>query len=130
VLRAETLETILVVDDTAAVLKLIAAILEAANFHVLQANSGASAVKVAAFLPIRSAPWRTCNWGERSCYRDKGTRPGAHTMNSSRSGRMLTPTSRSSNRPGKNTQSYSQCARSIEAVQKAEAVAVRELTTL
>jgi two-component system, cell cycle sensor histidine kinase and response regulator CckA len=45
---AETLETILVVDDTDAVLKLIAAILEAANFHVLQANSAASAVKLAA----------------------------------------------------------------------------------
>lgn len=44
----QTLETILVVDDTDAVLKLVATILEAANFHVLRANSGPAAVKLAA----------------------------------------------------------------------------------
>ena len=44
----DTLETILVVDDTASVLNLVVEILESANFHVLHANSGAVAVKQAA----------------------------------------------------------------------------------
>jgi two-component system cell cycle sensor histidine kinase/response regulator CckA len=44
----EALETILVVDDTASVLNLVVEILEAANFHVLHARSGAAAVKLAA----------------------------------------------------------------------------------
>jgi DNA-binding NtrC family response regulator len=41
------LETILVVDDNEAVLKVVVAILEFANFHVLSADSGASALKLA-----------------------------------------------------------------------------------
>jgi hypothetical protein len=45
---AESLETILVVDDTDIVLNVVVAILEAANFHVLRANSGSGAVKLAA----------------------------------------------------------------------------------
>jgi two-component system, cell cycle sensor histidine kinase and response regulator CckA len=45
---AKSLETILVVDDIDAVLRLVVVILEAANFHVLQANSGTSAIKLAA----------------------------------------------------------------------------------
>ena len=44
----QTLETILVVDDTDIVLNLVVTILEAANFHVLRANSGPDAVKLAA----------------------------------------------------------------------------------
>ncbi len=42
------METILVVDDTGSVLKVVVAILEAARFHVLQADGGAKAVKMAA----------------------------------------------------------------------------------
>jgi DNA-binding NtrC family response regulator len=42
-----TLETILVVDDDAKVLKIVAAILKRANFRVLLANSGPDALKVA-----------------------------------------------------------------------------------
>jgi two-component system cell cycle sensor histidine kinase/response regulator CckA len=42
------LKTILVVDDIVPVLKVVAAILEGAHFHVLQANSGAEALKLAA----------------------------------------------------------------------------------
>jgi DNA-binding NtrC family response regulator len=43
----ETLETILVVDDYEAVLKIVAAILESANFRVLTAGSGAAALTLA-----------------------------------------------------------------------------------
>jgi DNA-binding NtrC family response regulator len=43
----ETLETILVVDDHEIVLQTVMAVLEQANFQVLSANSGASAVKLA-----------------------------------------------------------------------------------
>jgi two-component system cell cycle sensor histidine kinase/response regulator CckA len=43
-----TLETILVVDDVDIVRKAVVAVLESANFNVLSANSGASAIKVAA----------------------------------------------------------------------------------
>jgi DNA-binding NtrC family response regulator len=46
-------ETILVVDDTSSVLKVVTAILEAASFHVLQADGGAKAVKMAAEYPGR-----------------------------------------------------------------------------
>ena len=42
-----TLETILVVDDDEAVLNSVVAVLENANFRVLSADGGASAVKVA-----------------------------------------------------------------------------------
>ncbi len=42
-----TLETILVVDDDEEVLKVVVAILKRADFRVLSANSGPSAVKVA-----------------------------------------------------------------------------------
>ena len=42
-----TLETILVVDDDAKALKIVAAILKRANFRVLLANSGPDALKVA-----------------------------------------------------------------------------------
>jgi two-component system, cell cycle sensor histidine kinase and response regulator CckA len=42
------LETILVVDDTENILNLVVEILETANFHVLQANSGVGAVTLAA----------------------------------------------------------------------------------
>jgi len=42
-----TLETILVVDDTASVLKTVIAILENANFLVVSADSGRAAVKLA-----------------------------------------------------------------------------------
>jgi DNA-binding NtrC family response regulator len=41
------LETILVVDDNEAVLKVVVAILKFANFQVLSADSGASAMKLA-----------------------------------------------------------------------------------
>jgi hypothetical protein len=44
----EAAETILVVDDTENVLNLVVEILEAANFHVLRANSGPGAMKLAA----------------------------------------------------------------------------------
>jgi two-component system, cell cycle sensor histidine kinase and response regulator CckA len=44
----ETMETILVVDDTENILNLVVEILETANFHVLHANSGIGAVKLAA----------------------------------------------------------------------------------
>jgi two-component system cell cycle sensor histidine kinase/response regulator CckA len=44
----KTLETILVVDDTDVVLKVVVAILQAANFCVLQAGNGPNAVRVAA----------------------------------------------------------------------------------
>jgi len=43
----EKLETILVVDDSPAVLGLVVAILKAANFNVLQADSGPQAVELA-----------------------------------------------------------------------------------
>jgi two-component system cell cycle sensor histidine kinase/response regulator CckA len=46
-------ETILVVDDTGLVLKVVVAILEAAHFHVLQADGGIKAVKMAAEYPGR-----------------------------------------------------------------------------
>jgi DNA-binding NtrC family response regulator len=39
-----TLETILVVDDNAGVLKVVSEILKEANYHVLQANNGAEAI--------------------------------------------------------------------------------------
>lgn len=39
-----TLETILVVDDNAGVLKVVSEILIEANYHVLQANNGAEAI--------------------------------------------------------------------------------------
>lgn len=42
-----TLETILVVDDNEAVLKVVAAVLEDANFRVLVANGGSDAFSVA-----------------------------------------------------------------------------------
>jgi len=42
------LETILVVDDTAAVLTVVVAILKAANFDVLQASSGKMAIRLSA----------------------------------------------------------------------------------
>lgn len=43
-----TTETVLVVEYTDVLLNVIVAILEAANFHVLQANSGTDALKLAA----------------------------------------------------------------------------------
>jgi DNA-binding NtrC family response regulator len=43
----EKLETILVVDDTPPILKLVVAILNSANFNVLEASSGKEAIKVA-----------------------------------------------------------------------------------
>jgi DNA-binding NtrC family response regulator len=45
---AEALETILVVDDMEMVLQLVVETLRGANFHVLQADSGANALKAAA----------------------------------------------------------------------------------
>ncbi|MEP6717150.1 MAG: response regulator [Terriglobia bacterium] len=42
------MKTILVVDDTVSVLNVVSATLERAHFHILQANSGAGALKVAA----------------------------------------------------------------------------------
>jgi two-component system cell cycle sensor histidine kinase/response regulator CckA len=47
----KTLETILVVDDVDLVLGLVVMLLKDANFNVLQANSGAQALKVAAEYP-------------------------------------------------------------------------------
>jgi two-component system, cell cycle sensor histidine kinase and response regulator CckA len=44
----ETLETILVVDDNASVLKMVVAVLERANFRVLSADSGPRALILAA----------------------------------------------------------------------------------
>jgi len=44
----EKLETILVVDDTPMILKVVVAILKNANFNVLEARSGAEALQVAA----------------------------------------------------------------------------------
>ena len=43
-----TLETLLVVDDDEAVLKMVVTVLERANFRVLSAPSGADAIKLAA----------------------------------------------------------------------------------
>jgi DNA-binding NtrC family response regulator len=43
-----TLETILVVDDEKALLKIVVEILERANFRVLAANSGTAAIEIAA----------------------------------------------------------------------------------
>jgi two-component system cell cycle sensor histidine kinase/response regulator CckA len=45
------LKTILVVDDDGSVLNVVAAILEGADFHVLRADSGAGALKLAAGYP-------------------------------------------------------------------------------
>jgi len=47
----EKLQTILVVDDTPAVLNLVVAILKTANFNVLTASSGHEALEVAANYP-------------------------------------------------------------------------------
>jgi len=44
---SEKLETILVVDDTPMILKVVVAILNGANFNVLEARSGEEAIKVA-----------------------------------------------------------------------------------
>ena len=44
----ETLETILVVDDTDLVIEVVVAVLKNANFHVLHADSGANALRLAA----------------------------------------------------------------------------------
>ena len=44
----ETLETILVVDDTDLVIEVVVAVLKNANFHVLHADRGARALKLAA----------------------------------------------------------------------------------
>src|SRR5579863_4750928 len=44
----EKLETILVVDDTPMILKVVVAILKNANFNVLEARSGEQAIQVAA----------------------------------------------------------------------------------
>jgi len=44
----KTLETILVVDDNKEVRKMVALVLEQANFHVLSAGNGADALKLAA----------------------------------------------------------------------------------
>ena len=52
-LLVEKLETILVVDDTDIVRKVVVAILKTANFLVLQANSGLDALKLAANYPGR-----------------------------------------------------------------------------
>jgi two-component system cell cycle sensor histidine kinase/response regulator CckA len=46
-----TLETILVVDDDPAVLKVVVAMLASAKFRILSAGSGAAALKVAAETP-------------------------------------------------------------------------------
>jgi DNA-binding NtrC family response regulator len=43
-----TCETILVVDDNPSVLRVVVAVLQAQNFHVLSADSGPSALKLAA----------------------------------------------------------------------------------
>ena len=50
-------------------------------------------ITAASFSPIRSAPWRTCNWAEHTLSRATGPRPKAPTRISSRSGRMPTRTS-------------------------------------
>ena len=42
------LETILVVDDTPMILKVVGAILNGANFNVLEARSGEEAIAIAA----------------------------------------------------------------------------------
>jgi two-component system cell cycle sensor histidine kinase/response regulator CckA len=47
-LLARKLETILVVDDTDEVLKVVVSILEIAKFHVLKATSGPNALELAA----------------------------------------------------------------------------------
>jgi two-component system, cell cycle sensor histidine kinase and response regulator CckA len=44
---SEKLETILVVDDTPAILSVVVAVLKSANFNVLTARSGAQAINVA-----------------------------------------------------------------------------------
>jgi len=49
----QKLETILVVDDVDLVLGLVVLLLKEANYNVLQANSGAQALKVAAEYPAR-----------------------------------------------------------------------------
>jgi len=49
-----TLETLLVVDDDEAVLKMVVAILERANFRVLSAHSGPDAIMLAAERTERS----------------------------------------------------------------------------
>jgi len=49
----QKLETILVVDDVDLVLDLVVLLLKDANYNVLQANSGAQALKVAAEYPGR-----------------------------------------------------------------------------
>jgi len=45
--RKETRETILVVDDDEALLKLVVGILKRAHFHVLSAENGANAIRLA-----------------------------------------------------------------------------------
>jgi tetratricopeptide (TPR) repeat protein len=66
-------------------------------------NSKKSWIIAVSCLPIRSAPWRTCNWGERSLCWEKRTGPGAPTGTSSPSGRMPTRTSQFSSKPRRNT---------------------------
>jgi DNA-binding NtrC family response regulator len=82
---AGTLETILVVDDNEAVLSAVVRILQAADFRVLAASNGASAINVAAEtdevihlllsdveMPLMSGP----ALGEAL----KKTRPNTHVM--------------------------------------------------
>src|SRR6185312_9327369 len=61
----------------------------------------------ASFLPIRSALWRTCNWGERSPLSEKQTGQGGPTGASWPSGKTPTPISPCSSRLARNTRSYS-----------------------
>jgi two-component system, cell cycle sensor histidine kinase and response regulator CckA len=85
VLPGEKLETILVVDANADVLDFVGALLKRANFHVLHADSGGNALKLAADyagridlllselqMPEMSGP----DLGEAL----KTTRPGTHVM--------------------------------------------------
>jgi DNA-binding NtrC family response regulator len=52
---SEKLETILVVDDTPVILKVVVAILNNANFNVLEARGGEEAISVAANYPGKIA---------------------------------------------------------------------------
>jgi two-component system, cell cycle sensor histidine kinase and response regulator CckA len=78
-------ETILVVDDAEVVVRLVVKILEDANFDVLQANCGETAIKVAAEYPgtidlLLSDVEMPGMSGPDLCEALKKSRPNMHVM--------------------------------------------------
>jgi len=88
-------------------------------------NFKRSCIIGASFSPIRSAPWRTCNWAERTLPWATLPRLRMPIKTSSPCGRMPTQTFLSLNRPAQNTRSYSHSASSTSTVRKPEACGTR-----